>query len=41
MSDGSEPEAARAFIRYLASPEARAQWLAAKLEPRRIVGLAR
>jgi molybdate transport system substrate-binding protein len=33
MSDGSEPQAARAFIRLLASPEARAQWLAAKLEP--------
>ena len=33
MSDGSEPQAARAFIRFLASPEARAQWLAAKLEP--------
>jgi molybdate transport system substrate-binding protein len=33
MSDGSEPQAARAFIRFLASPDARAQWLAAKLEP--------
>jgi molybdate transport system substrate-binding protein len=33
MSDGSVPQAARAFIRFLASPEARAQWLAAKLEP--------
>jgi len=33
MSDGSEPQAARAFILFLASPEARAQWLAAKLEP--------
>src|ERR1700730_5008900 len=34
MSDGSEPQAARAFIRFLASPEARAKWLAARLEPR-------
>jgi molybdate transport system substrate-binding protein len=33
MSDGSEPQAARAFIRFLANPEARAKWLAAKLEP--------
>jgi molybdate transport system substrate-binding protein len=33
MSDGSEPQATRAFILFLASPEARAQWLAAKLEP--------
>jgi ABC-type molybdate transport system substrate-binding protein len=33
MSDGSVPQAARAFIRFLASPEARAAWLAAKLEP--------
>jgi hypothetical protein len=33
MSDGSVPEAARAFIRFLASAEARAQWGAAKLEP--------
>ena len=33
MSDGSEPQAARAFILFLASPAARAQWLAAKLEP--------
>jgi molybdate transport system substrate-binding protein len=33
MSDGAVPEAARAFIRFLASPDARAKWLAAKLEP--------
>ena len=33
MSDGSVPEAARAFIRFLASADARDQWLAAKLEP--------
>ena len=33
MSDGSVPEAARAFIRFLASPDARDKWLAAKLEP--------
>jgi ABC-type molybdate transport system substrate-binding protein len=33
MSDGSVPEAARAFIRFLAEPEARAKWTAAKLEP--------
>ena len=33
MSDGSEPLAARAFIRFLANPEARAKWLAARLEP--------
>ncbi|HEY2184200.1 MAG TPA: substrate-binding domain-containing protein [Xanthobacteraceae bacterium] len=33
MSDGSEPQAARAFIRFLASPDARPHWLAAKLEP--------
>ena len=33
MSDGSEPQAARAFIRFLANPDARAKWLAAKLEP--------
>jgi ABC-type molybdate transport system substrate-binding protein len=33
LSDGSVPEAARAFIRFLASAEARAQWVAAKLEP--------
>jgi molybdate transport system substrate-binding protein len=33
MSDGAMPEAARAFVRFLASPEARAKWVAAKLEP--------
>jgi molybdate transport system substrate-binding protein len=33
MSDGAEPEAARTFIRFLANPDVRAQWLAAKLEP--------
>src|SRR5262249_33018480 len=33
MSDGSEPQAARAFIRFLANPDARAKWLAARLEP--------
>jgi molybdate transport system substrate-binding protein len=33
MSDGSVPEAARAFVRFLASPDARAKWTAAKLEP--------
>jgi ABC-type molybdate transport system substrate-binding protein len=33
MSDGSEPQATRAFIRFLASPDAREHWLAAKLEP--------
>ena len=33
MSDGAVPEAARAFIRFLASAEARDQWVAAKLEP--------
>lgn len=33
MSDGGVPEAARAFIQFLASPEARARWLAARLEP--------
>jgi molybdate transport system substrate-binding protein len=33
MSDGSVPEAARAFIQFLARPEARAKWAAAKLEP--------
>jgi molybdate transport system substrate-binding protein len=33
MTDGSVPQAAREFIRYLASPEARAKWVAAKLEP--------
>src|SRR5437588_8531496 len=33
MSDGSVPEAARAFIQFLAKPDARAKWIAAKLEP--------
>ncbi len=33
MSDGSVPEAARAFIRFLASADARDKWVAAKLEP--------
>jgi molybdate transport system substrate-binding protein len=33
MSDGAVPEAARAFIRFLAGPDAHAKWLAAKLEP--------
>jgi molybdate transport system substrate-binding protein len=33
MTDGAVPEAARSFIRFLASPEARAGWAAAKLQP--------
>jgi ABC-type glycerol-3-phosphate transport system substrate-binding protein len=33
MSDGAVPEAARAFIRFLAGPGAHAKWLAARLEP--------
>ena len=33
MSDGTAPEAARAFIRFLTDPEARAKWIAAKLVP--------
>jgi molybdate transport system substrate-binding protein len=33
MSDGSVPEAARAFIRFMAEPDARPRWVAAKLEP--------
>jgi ABC-type molybdate transport system substrate-binding protein len=33
MTDGSVPEAARAFIRFLSEPDARAKWIAAKLEP--------
>jgi molybdate transport system substrate-binding protein len=33
MSDGSVPEAARAYIRFLASADARDKWVAAKLEP--------
>ena len=33
MSDGTMPELARSFIRFLASPEARAQWIDSRLEP--------
>jgi ABC-type molybdate transport system substrate-binding protein len=33
MSDGAAPEATRAFILFLASPDARTAWVAAKLEP--------
>jgi molybdate transport system substrate-binding protein len=33
MSDGSVPEAARAFVRFLASADARDTWVAARLEP--------
>jgi molybdate transport system substrate-binding protein len=33
MSDGAVPEAAREFVRYLASPDARDKWVAAGLEP--------
>jgi ABC-type molybdate transport system substrate-binding protein len=33
MTDGAVPEAAREFVRFLAEPDARAKWLAAKLEP--------
>jgi len=33
MSDGSEPEASRAFIRFLAGSGTRATWVAARLEP--------
>src|SRR5262245_18747641 len=33
MSDGSVPQAARAFLRYLAEPEARPKWITARLEP--------
>ena len=33
MSDGGVPEAAREFIRFLASADARAAWIAGKLEP--------
>jgi ABC-type molybdate transport system substrate-binding protein len=33
MSDGSVPEVARAFIRFLASEDARDQWIAARLQP--------
>ena len=33
MSDGAVPQAARAFLRFLAGPDARARWVAARLEP--------
>jgi ABC-type molybdate transport system substrate-binding protein len=33
MSDGAAPEAARAFILFLGSADARSAWVAAKLEP--------
>ncbi|HEY1363825.1 MAG TPA: substrate-binding domain-containing protein [Xanthobacteraceae bacterium] len=33
MSEGSVPEAARDFIEFLASEDARAKWVAARLEP--------
>jgi ABC-type molybdate transport system substrate-binding protein len=33
MTDGSVPEAAGAFVRFLAEPDARGKWLAAKLDP--------
>ncbi len=33
MSDGAVPEAARAFIRFLASTDAADQWRAARLDP--------
>jgi ABC-type molybdate transport system substrate-binding protein len=33
MSDGSVPEAARAFIRFLASEDARDRWIASRLQP--------
>ena len=33
MSEGSVPQAARAFIHFLASEDARPHWLAAKLDP--------
>jgi hypothetical protein len=33
MSEGGVPEAARAFILFLTSPDARPVWTAAKLEP--------
>jgi len=33
MSEGSAPQTARAFILFLASEDARAHWLAAKLDP--------
>jgi ABC-type molybdate transport system substrate-binding protein len=33
MTDGSVPEAAGAFVRFLAEPDARAKWLAIRFEP--------
>jgi ABC-type molybdate transport system substrate-binding protein len=33
MTNGSVPEAAGEFLRFLTDPEARAKWIAAKLEP--------
>jgi molybdate transport system substrate-binding protein len=33
MSDGAEPEASRAFIRFLADAGARSHWINARLEP--------
>jgi hypothetical protein len=33
MSDGSVPEAARAFIQFLASEDARDRWIASRLQP--------
>jgi ABC-type molybdate transport system substrate-binding protein len=33
MSDGAAPEAARAFILFLAGPDSRSAWNAAKLQP--------
>ena len=33
LTDGSVPEAARAFLRFLASADARDTWIAARLEP--------
>ena len=32
-TDGRVPEAARAFVRFLSEPDARAKWIAGKLEP--------
>jgi ABC-type molybdate transport system substrate-binding protein len=33
MTDGSVPEAAREFLRFLINPEARAKWISARLDP--------
>jgi molybdate transport system substrate-binding protein len=33
MSDGTVPQTARAFLRFLAEPDARPKWIAARLEP--------